>query len=71
MDIEEAISSPRLHLEGNNLYLEPGIELNEKIPEEIQIHKFKERNLFFGGVNAVTINQGISDIRRGGTYAIV
>ena len=32
---------------------------------------FDEKNLFFGGVNAVTINEAFSDLRRGGVAQIV
>ena len=72
MDIEEAILAPRIHLEGNQLYSEPGIEIYENdIPNIFSIQKFEDKNLFFGGVNAVTVSAGFSDIRRGGTFEIV
>ena len=70
--LEEAIISPRIHLEGNDLYLEPDIDISDNdIPDHISLHPFKEKNLFFGGVNAVTITEGSSDPRRGGTFEIV
>ena len=69
MDLESAIKSPRIHLEGNVLHYEPGIQIpdEEKLPEGIQIHNWDEQNLFFGGVNAVTKEEAIGDPRRGGT----
>ena len=72
MTLEESIDAPRIHLEGGNLYYELGM----KIPEDDSIkdylqHPFNEKNLFFGGVNAVTISEGFSDPRRGGTFQIV
>ena len=70
--IEEAILSPRIHLEGNDLYFEPGINISDNdIAEHITLHPFEEKNLFFGGVNAVTPIEGFSDTRRGGTVEIV
>jgi len=32
----------------------------------LEINQWNEKNLFFGGVNAVTKNEAVSDIRRGG-----
>ena len=72
MGLEEAILSPRIHLEGNKLYFEPGIDIsNNDVPDHITLHPFEENNLFFGGVNAVTLSEGASDPRRGGTFEIV
>ena len=70
--LDEAIRAPRIHFEGNDLYYEPGIEIfPDDIPDYISLHPFEEKNLFFGGVNAVTLNEGASDIRRGGTFEII
>ena len=44
---------------------------NNDIPKDISLHPFEEQNLFFGGVNAVTLSEGWSDQRRGGTYEII
>jgi hypothetical protein len=72
MGLDEAIISSRIHLEGKTLYCEPGLDcLTANLPEEITLHPFEEKNLFFGGVNAVTLTEGASDIRRGGTFEIV
>ena len=72
MGIEDAILSPRIHLEGNQLYFEPGINISDNdVPSHISLHPFEEKNLFFGGVNAVTIAEGASDPRRGGVFEIV
>ena len=72
MGIEEAILSPRIHLEGNQLYIEPGIDIvDNEVPDHISLHPFEEKNLFFGGVNAVTLTEGGSDPRREGTFEIV
>ena len=72
MGLDEAIVSSRIHLEGKMLYCEPGVDfLTADFPEDITLHPFEEKNLFFGGVNAVTLTEGASDIRRGGTFEIV
>ncbi len=72
MELEEAIFTPRIHLEGNQLYFEPGINiLGNDVADHISLHPFIEKNLFFGGVNAVTLREGGSDVRRGGTFEIV
>jgi gamma-glutamyltranspeptidase/glutathione hydrolase len=68
LDLEAAVEAPRLHLEGNVLHHEPGIELPEKdlLSKGITYHRWDRRNLFFGGVNAVTPHQAAGDSRRGG-----
>ena len=72
MGLDEAINSSRIHLEGKTLYCEPGIDfLIADLLEDITLHPFEEKNLFFGRVNAVTLTEGASDIRRGGTFEIV
>ena len=70
--LEEAILSPRIHLEGNQLYFEPGIDISDNdVSNQITLHSFEEKNLFFGGVNAVSATEGASDLRRGGTFEIL
>ena len=72
MSLGDGILSPRIHLEGSQLYFEPGVDISDKdIPKHISMHPFEEKNLFFGGVNAVTLTEGASDPRRGGTFEIV
>ncbi|SVC99322.1 uncharacterized protein METZ01_LOCUS352176, partial [marine metagenome] len=72
MNIEEAINAPRIHLEGDNLLYEPGVEIDDNnILDTFSLHPFEDKNLFFGGVNAVTLNEGCSDPRRGGTCEII
>jgi gamma-glutamyltranspeptidase/glutathione hydrolase len=73
MGLQEAISAPRIHCEGNIVWME------SKIPEEIRnvlgtmghdIVDMSEITLFFGGLNAVMVDQetgmlhGGADIRR-------
>lgn len=68
-DIESAVLCPRLHMENNVVYLEPGFD--KKVIEMIENHypvvNFETKNLFFGGVQAVTGDMtGCADIRREG-----
>lgn len=71
--LEESIKAPRMHFEEGILYCEPGIiPFNmTSPPEEVILKEFKNKNLFFGGVNAVTRNAAFSDRRRGGTTVIL
>ena len=66
MPLELAINEPRIHLEGNDLYCEPGINLNPKDIEHLTINPFSSKSLFFGGVNCVGPNIAFGDSRRGG-----
>ena len=72
MTLDKSIEAPRIHLEGEKLYYEPDIDIpSGTLPSEISLHPFDKKNLFFGGVNAVTMTDGFSDSRRGGTFEIV
>ncbi len=74
LDARAAVDAPRVHFEGDVLYAEPGIELDELRlageEEDIEIVRFAEPNLFFGGVQAVRRRgsrlTGAGDPRRGG-----
>ena len=70
----QAVSSPRIHLEGQLLSTEPGIPkaaldaLDAAVPSS---HHWPEENLFFGGVHTVSVGHGnkfdgAGDPRRGG-----
>jgi gamma-glutamyltranspeptidase/glutathione hydrolase len=80
MSLEEAVESPRLHVEkGGTVSFEPGL------PEAAQAeflalgdkaHAWPERNLFFGGVHAARRHgdggvEGAGDPRRQGVALIV
>jgi gamma-glutamyltranspeptidase/glutathione hydrolase len=78
MDIEAAVKSPRIHLEGNRLSVEGGFKplqvqrLMRLYPEH---ELWQGLNLFFGGVHSVVRDisgfSGVGDLRRGGVYRIV
>jgi gamma-glutamyltranspeptidase/glutathione hydrolase len=70
MNAREAVDAPRVHFEGEVLYVEPGIDLGALTRRDMQIIQFGELNLFFGGVQAVQRSgaglTGAGDPRRGG-----
>lgn len=56
LELEEAVVAPRLHLEGNHLSVEQGLEQSslDALIHEWPDHKlWPEPNMFFGGVHAV------------------
>lgn len=71
-DLEKSIYSSRIHLEGTDLHLEPGIreKIDLKGINNLKINEFSDINLFFGGVNAVSMNEAVADPRRGGSSLV-
>jgi gamma-glutamyltranspeptidase/glutathione hydrolase len=77
---QEAVSRPRIHVEGRALDAEPGIDedaLNRLEWADWAVRRWSEQNLFFGGVQAVASNpetgelSGGGDPRRGGAATVV
>ena len=68
LSLEKSINRPRLHLEGDTLFYEPGISIPEI--KHLNLNSFDKINLFFGGVNGVSFSEAIGDKRRGG-YGII
>ncbi len=73
LPLEEAIDRPRIHYEQGLLNMEGGFD--DAVYRQLQAgfeqnHRWPERNLFFGGVHAVSLRQGAfeccGDRRRGG-----
>jgi gamma-glutamyltranspeptidase/glutathione hydrolase len=76
MPAREAVESPRLHFEDGVVYAEPGIDTSALEAAGRPIARFRDRNLFFGGVQAVARDPagafgGGGDPRRGGTAIVV
>lgn len=78
LSLETAISRPRLHVEGDRLEIEGGIE--PEIAQELGAWWGEHRiwdapNLFFGGVHAVEADgndvRGAGDPRRGGVAGVM
>ena len=76
MAAQEAVDVPRLHYAADGLYAEPGIPLAELLATGLDLTPFRDRNLFFGGCQAVARDpatgelSGGADPRRGGGVAV-
>ncbi|HEV3378464.1 MAG TPA: gamma-glutamyltransferase [Thermoleophilaceae bacterium] len=77
---QEAVSSPRIHVEGVEVDAEPGVDEEALIRLEQsgwRVRRWAELNLFFGGVQAVARSpatgelSGGGDPRRGGAATVV
>jgi gamma-glutamyltranspeptidase/glutathione hydrolase len=77
---QDAVSAPRLHVEDAVVEAEPGVDaasLERLEQSEWTVRRWAERNLFFGGVQAVARTQetgeltGGGDPRRGGVAMVV
>ncbi len=72
----EAVRAPRVHFEDGVVYAEPGIDTTALESSGRAIGRFRELNLFFGGVQAVERDTsgefwGGGDPRRGGAAIVV
>ncbi|MCW3038955.1 MAG: gamma-glutamyltransferase [Solirubrobacterales bacterium] len=71
LEADAAVDAPRLHFEDDTVYAEPGADVAALEAAGRRVVAFRERNLFFGGVQAVrrapdgTLS-GAGDPRRGG-----
>ncbi|MBF2074081.1 MAG: gamma-glutamyltransferase [Synechococcales cyanobacterium C42_A2020_086] len=78
MSVEQAVGSPRVHWEDGVFNLEPGFEQaaadRAEFPFNGKLEHWPQQNMFFGGVHAVTCNNGTlsgaGDPRRGGVVAV-
>jgi gamma-glutamyltranspeptidase/glutathione hydrolase len=76
MPADEAVRAPRLHFEDGVVYVEPGIDVEPLTAAGRVISRFRARNLFFGGAQAVARDPeggfaGGGDPRRGGAAIVV
>jgi gamma-glutamyltranspeptidase / glutathione hydrolase len=76
MDARAAVEAPRMHWEDGSVYAEPGIDLEALAAAGYALAPFRERNLFFGGCQAVErsadgVLSGGGDPRRGGAVVVV
>jgi gamma-glutamyltranspeptidase / glutathione hydrolase len=78
MDLQRAINYPRIHFEKGLLNIEHGYQESvvEKINADYPTRKiWSDKNLFFGGVHAVSLTgnkfDGAGDPRRGGVCLVV
>jgi len=70
MDLKNSINSPRLHLDGEIIHCEKGLDCQDLDFKWSKINQWDEKNLFFGGVNAVTKKEAVGDHRRDG-YGLI
>jgi gamma-glutamyltranspeptidase/glutathione hydrolase len=76
MRADAAVRAPRVHFEDGIVYTEPGVDLAAIDRTRYGHAAFRERNLFFGGVQAVERDRegrfwGAGDPRRGGAAVVV
>jgi gamma-glutamyltranspeptidase / glutathione hydrolase len=76
MRAQDAIDAPRLHYEDEIVYAEPGIDIDALERAGWTVSRFRDRNLFFGGAQAVMRDDaagfsGGGDPRRGGAAVVV
>ena len=72
----DAVQAPRVHFEDGVVYVEPGIDVTVLERAGRTIGRFRERNLFFGGAQAVARDaagalSGGGDPRRGGAAVVL
>ncbi len=72
----DAVDAPRVHFEDGVIYAEPGVDTAPLEAAGRAIGRFRDRNLFFGGVQAVERDRsgrfwGGGDPRRGGAAIVV
>jgi gamma-glutamyltranspeptidase/glutathione hydrolase len=79
LDVEEAVNAPRVHFEDGAVQAEPGIDeaaLERLEQRGYDVVRWEDRNVFFGGVHAVSRDpstgelRGAGDPRRGGAVAV-
>jgi gamma-glutamyltranspeptidase/glutathione hydrolase len=75
MEAQAAVDAPRLHWEDGTVFCEPGIDTDALEAAGYTVARFRERNLFFGGCQAVEREgggalSGGGDPRRGGAVVV-
>jgi gamma-glutamyltranspeptidase / glutathione hydrolase len=78
LSVEDALGRPRVHLEGDELHCEGGhdpAQLDRLEEMGWNVARWRNRNLYFGGAAAVTLEDGdlaaAGDPRRGGAGVVV
>jgi gamma-glutamyltranspeptidase/glutathione hydrolase len=78
LQVDDALGRPRVHLEGEDLHCEGGHDpeaLDELERRGWKLTRWRNRNLYFGGAAAVTLEDGelaaAGDPRRGGAGVVV
>ena len=76
LGVEEAVDAPRMHFENGVAHCEDPAAADELEAAGYPVVRWRQRNLFFGGVSAVEIRDdgslaGAGDPRRGGAAVVV
>jgi gamma-glutamyltranspeptidase/glutathione hydrolase len=79
MHVEDALARPRMHLEEPHVHCEGGIEaaeIDRLVERGYEVVRWRRRNLYFGGANAVEVRPDGSlaaagDPRRGGHGIVI
>jgi gamma-glutamyltranspeptidase/glutathione hydrolase len=76
LGVEEAVDAPRMHFESGVAHCEDPAVADELEAAGYPVVRWRQRNLFFGGVSAVEIRDdgslaGAGDPRRGGAAVVV
>lgn len=75
LPVREAVDAPRVHAEGGVVHCEDGAAAAALEAEGRTVVRWRERNLYFGGVSAVEVRDGAlaaaGDPRRGGAGVVV
>jgi gamma-glutamyltranspeptidase/glutathione hydrolase len=76
MSVEEAVEAPRVHAESGVVHCESPVAADALEAEGRAVVRWRERNLYFGGVSAVEVlDDGVfaaaGDPRRGGASVVV
>ncbi len=74
MSISEAVETPRIHWDGSFVQMEPGFDkkATKELANHWQTNVWSERDLYFGGVNALsTSGVCVGDSRRGGCAKVL
>jgi gamma-glutamyltranspeptidase/glutathione hydrolase len=76
LEVREAVEARRIHVEAGIVHCEDPAAADELEAAGYAVVRWRERNLFFGGVSAVEIREGGSlaaagDPRRGGGAVVV
>ncbi|HEX2468921.1 MAG TPA: gamma-glutamyltransferase [Solirubrobacterales bacterium] len=79
LEVADAVRAPRVHFEAGTVQAEPGVDEEALVRLEqrgYEVFRWRERNVFFGGVHAVARDpatgelRGGGDPRRGGAVAV-
>jgi gamma-glutamyltranspeptidase / glutathione hydrolase len=79
LDVVAAVNAPRVHFEDGAIQAEPGVDeqaLSQLEEAGYEVVRWNDRNVFFGGVHAVSRDpatgamRGAGDPRRGGAVAV-